>query len=399
MDEPLVERLADLVVKLGAAIQPGQDVAIIASLDAAPLVRALATQAYATGARFVDPWYFDPGVKRIRAERAAEETLAYVPPWYGARAHQLGECRGARISIVPYAPPKLLEGLDSARTGKDLLPQVAEINEVIFERTTTWCVVPWPTVAWARIVHPRLADDEALTALTHDLVYVLRLNEDDAIRSWRDRFAELDRVARTLSTARLDALRLQGPGTDLTVGLLPTSRFLSVAGWTNVDSVAFTANLPSEEILTTPDPERADGVVRATKPLELAGTLVEGLTIRFEAGRAIDVQADHGADAIRKCIARDDGAARLGEVALVDRESRVGKTNRMFFETLLDENAASHLALGNAYAFPVSDRDLTRINRSAIHIDFMIGSDAVQVTGLTRKSEEVAVLRNGVWSL
>ena len=163
--------------------------------------------------------------------------------------------------------------------------------------------------------------------------------------------------------------------------------------------VRHVANLPTEEIFTTPNPERTEGVVSATKPLDVGGTLVRGLRVRFESGRAVQIDADEGADALRARCAKDDGASRLGEVALVDREGRIGKTGTVFFNTLLDENAASHIAFGNAYATAVGEADVPRINKSKIHIDFMIGADDVAVTGLTRDGREVPVLRDGRWQV
>jgi len=166
-----------------------------------------------------------------------------------------------------------------------------------------------------------------------------------------------------------------------------------------VEGVVFAPNLPTEEVATTPDPARVDGVVAATKPLDVSGTVVRGLRVRFEGGRAVEIDADENADVLRRRASVDDGASRLGEVALVDRSGRIGRTATIFFNTLLDENAASHLALGNGYAVGVGEEDVPRINQSAIHIDFMIGGDDVAVTGVTRDGREVPVLRGGDWQL
>ena len=400
MDDALLSRYAKLIVEVGTNVQPGQDVLIIAAPESATLVRAVAAQAYTRGARFVDPWYFDPQVKRIRALTAAPETLEFVPPWIGSRLTRLGEGHGVRISISPNAPPGLMNGVDPAKAGLDQLPSVPQHLEVINAKTTNWCVVPWATPAWASFVHPELDEDAALAALFDELVYVLRLDEADTEAAWNKRFAELHAAGQKLDALGLDALRFEGPGTDLTVGLLPTSHFAGEEpGATTIDGIVFHANIPTEEVFTTPDPERVEGVVTATKPLDLSGTVVDGLRIRFEGGRAVSIEADEGAEALRARAAKDDGAARLGEVALVDREGRIGKTGTVFFNTLLDENAASHIALGNAYATAVGDEDRDRINKSGIHIDFMIGSDDVTVTGLTRDGREVPVLRGGSWQL
>jgi aminopeptidase len=400
VEGPLLTRYAKLIVEVGTNVQPGQNILMIGAPTAAPLMRAVAAEAYARGARFFDPWYFDPQTKRIRAQVAAEDTLDFVPPWYPERILQLGEGHGVRISVSPTIPPGLMDGVDPAVVGRDQLPKLPGHLSVINARTTNWCVVPWATPEWARVVHPELDDAAALAKLWEQLVYMLRLDTDDAGAAWRERVGELHAVGKRLDAAGLDALRFEGPGTDLTVGLLPTSQFAGDApGSTTVDGVVFNPNLPTEEVFTTPDPTRTEGVVTATKPLDVDGTVVRGLRVRFEGGRAVQIDADENADVLRARVAKDDGAARLGEVALVDREGRIGKTGTVFFNTLLDENAASHVALGNAYAAPVGEEDRERINESAIHIDFMIGSDAVAVTGRTRAGSDVPVLRDGTWQL
>jgi aminopeptidase len=400
VDDALLRRYARLIVHTGANVQPGQDVLVIAAPESARLVRAIAAEAYTRGARFVDPWYFDAHVKRIRALTAQEDTLDFVPPWTGSRLTRLGEGHGSRISVSPNAVPGLMTGVDPARVGRDQLPSVPQHMQVINEKTTNWCVVPWATAGWARFVYSDLSDDDAVSRLFEDLIYVLRLDEDDAEAAWNLRFDELHSVGTKLDELNLDALHFEGPGTDLRVGLLPTSTFGGdEPGAQTVDGVIFHANIPTEEVFTTPDPERVEGVVAATKPLDLTGTVVEGLRVRFEGGRAVSIDADRGADALRARTAKDDGASRLGEVALVDREGRIGKTGTVFFNTLLDENAASHIALGSAYANAVGDEDRDRINVSGLHIDFMIGSDDVAVTGLTRDGRDVPILRGGRWQI
>jgi len=401
MDDELLARYARLVVEVGANIQPGQEVLMIGPPVAAPLFRAVAAECFRHGARFFDPWYFDPHVKRVRAEHAADDTLEFVPPWYPKRLLELGAAHGSRISVAPNTPPGLMDGIDPGRAGRDQLPSLKEHYDVINAKTTNWCVVPWATEAWAKVVHPDLDPAEALAKLWEQLVYVLRLDEDDAAAAWRERVGQLHAAGSKLDEARFDALRFDGPGTELTVGLLGSSRFAQDApGSVTIDGINHVPNLPTEEVFTTPDPKRADGFVSATKPLDVGGTVVRGLRVRFEEGRAVEIDADEGADALRARCAKDDGASRLGEVALVDREGRIGKTGTVFFNTLLDENAASHLALGNAYATAVGDGDdQARINVSSIHIDFMIGSDAVNVTGINRDGSEVPVLRGGAWQL
>jgi aminopeptidase len=258
--------------------------------------------------------------------------------------------------------------------------------------------VPFPTASWAAQTFPELDPAKALARLEERILHVCRLDEEDPAAAWAERADALESVARRLDALRLDALHFEGPGTDLTLGLLPTSRW-EAARMTNADGVVHMANVPSEEVNTAPDPARADGVVRSTKPLDVEGALVRGLTVAFEGGRAVRIDADENAEALRARASVDEGAARLGEVALVDRESRIGRSDTVFLNTLLDENAASHIALGNAYSFSVGDADRDRINRSAIHIDFMIGSDDVDVTGITGDGTRVPVLRGGAWQI
>jgi aminopeptidase len=395
-----LRRYAALLVDVGVNLQPGQILFVGAEPRAAPLVRAIAERAYSRGARFVDAWYFDPLVKRARLEHAAEETLEFVPPWYIDRLAALGEQHCARMSIAPIVPPGALDGIPAARAGLDRLPTFPNVFEIINARTTNWNVAAWPTPDWARVVHAELDDEAAVARLWEELSFVLRLDEPDPAEAWRVRLRELHDAGRRIDERRFDALRFEGPGTDLTIGLLPTSRFAGeTPGMQTVDGVEFAPNLPTEEIAATPDPERVDGVVAATKPLEISGTVVRGLRVRFEGGRAVAIDADENAEVLRARASVDDGASRIGEVALVDRSGRIGRTGTTFFNTLLDENAASHIALGNGYAVGVGEEDVPRINTSAIHIDFMIGGDDVAVTGLTQEGAEVPVLRGGDWQL
>jgi aminopeptidase len=397
----LLERYADLIVSVGANVQPDQVLAVEALLEAQPLVHAIARRAYEKGARYVDVQYFDGAVKRIRAETAREETLDWVPPWLGRRMELLGELDAARCVLVPLVSPGLLDGVDAARAGLDRLPTIKETFKTIDERSIAWTLSPFPTRAWAQMVYPEHDTAEALELLWRDVAHVCRLDEPDPARAWYDRIEEIFKVAGRLDALDLDALHFEGPGTDLTVGLLPSSRFAKEGGSSQTRTgVRHVPNIPTEEVYTTPDPERTHGVVTATKPLDIAGSLVTGLRVRFDGGRAVEIDADANADALRGRCAVDEGAARLGEVALVDRESRIGQLGRTFFTTLLDENAASHLALGDAYSSPIGDdADLPRINASAVHIDFMIGSDDVSVTGTTKSGDLVPILRGGSWQI
>ena len=266
-------------------------------------------------------------------------------------------------------------------------------------RTTNWCIAPAPTRGWARLVYPDLPEDEAYDHLWDAVAHICRLDTDDPEAAWRERARTLEGTAGRVTERGFDAIRLHGPGTDLTVGLLP---LVAVArgGLHHRRRPTPFPNLPSEEIFTTPDPTRVDGYVTATRPLELYGAMIDGIRVEFRDGRAVAIDAERGADTLRSASAKDEGASRLGELALVDGEGRIGPLGTVFYETLIDENAASHIALGNAYGLGVGDdEERARINDSTIHIDFMIGSPELDVDGITRDGETVAVLRGGAWQV
>jgi aminopeptidase len=399
IEHSALERYADLVVTLGANLQRGQIVELRSELAHLNLTRAIAASAYRHGARFVDVWYLDSHVRRARIEHAAEETIDFVPSWHRERVLQLGEQRCARIALSPQTPPGLFDDLEPTRVARDRFPLIPEYIQVINDSTTNWTGVTGATPEWAALVHAELDADRALGLLWEQILHVCRLDESDPVAAWQQRLSALTAAENRLNQHRFDALRFEGPGTDLTLGLLPTSTWRSGISHT-VDGIAHLANLPTEETFTAPDPARAEGVVTSTKPLHLkSGALVEGLRVRFEGGRAVEIEADAGAEVLRAFCASDEGGSRLGEVALVDRGSRVGALDTVFYTTLLDENAASHLAFGNAYAETVGDADRERANESSIHVDFMIGSDQVDVTGITHTGARVPVLRRGVWQI
>lgn len=382
----------------GANVQPGQVVGISSTVGKEELTRAIAEAAYRHGAKFVDVAYYDPFVKHARLAHADEQTLAWVPPWLGQRVLELGELRAALISMSGPAAPGLMDDIDPARAGQDRLPQVPEMIEVIHKGLVNWTVGPGPTTAWAQLVFPDLEPQQAYDRLWGELAHVLRLDEPDPVAAWRARSAELTAVATRLTALRLDAVHFRGPGTDLRVGLLPGSLWIA-ASMTTAAGITFAPNLPSEEIFTTPDPLRTEGVVRATRPLDVAGTVIHGLQARFDEGRITDIRADSGAEILAGRCAVDEGAARLGEVALVDGSGRIGPLGTVFFDTLLDENAASHVAVGAAYPDAVEERDHDKMNASSIHIDFMIGSPEVDVIGTTREGTQVPLLIGGAWQI
>ena len=392
------DKLAQLAI-YGTNLQPGQILAVTSYLGKEELTRLIARKGYERGARWVDVLYFDQWLKRERIANAPDDSLEFVPPWLSQRLLWLSEQHAARVSLSGPQAPTALDGLDPARAGRDLLPYLPEVGPVVNARTTNWTIVPAPTAPWAQLVYPELEPEAALDRLWEAVVHICRLDEPDPEAAWEARSATLKANAGRLTGRRFDAIRLHGPGTDLTVGLFRSSTWLA-AGAETVDGIHHHPNLPTEECFTTPDPSRVDGHVTATMPLELYGAHIRGLRVEFEGGRAVKVDADEGADTIRSLIARDDGASRLGELALVDGEGRIGALGTVFFDTLIDENAASHIALGHAYERAVEDEsELARVNDSSIHVDFMIGSPELAVDGLTAGGDAVPVLREGRWQI
>jgi aminopeptidase len=391
-------RLAELSVH-GANVQEGQIVLVQAEIGLEEQARATAAAAYERGAKFVDVAYFDPYLKRVRIENADPDTLDFVPRWYGERVLEHAAQNGARISMRGMTAPHVMDGLDKSLLGKDTLPLVKETLEVFSERSTNWCYVPAPHPAWAALVHRDLPADEAYEQLWRELEHVLRLDEPDPLAAWDERIAVLNESAARLTERRFDTIELRGPGTELTIGLLPTANWSSVE-FSTAKGLRHFSNLPSEEIFTTPDPRRTSGQVTATRPLVLAdGTIIRGIRVRFEGGVAVEIDAAENVEALRRLTEVDAGARRLGELALVDGEGRIGPLDTVFYNTLLDENASSHIALGNGFPFLVEGIDRDRANVSAQHIDFMIGSAELDVDGVTAQGERIPVLRDLAWQI
>ena len=343
--------------------------------------------------------YWDQLVKRERLLHGAADTLDHIPQWARDRLQHFSDVHAARVSLSGPQAPHALDGVAAENMGRDLLPYLPEIGSIVNQRTTNWCVAPAPTPDWAELVYPDASPEDAYRQLWEAIAHVCRLDFDDPVAAWHERMATVKRGAAALTARRFDAIQLRGPGTDLTVGLFPSSLW-HAAGFTTVDGVEHFPNIPSEETFTTPDPLRVDGHVTATKPLELYGSLIDGIRVEFREGRAVEIDAETNGDALRGACAKDDGGTLLGELALVDGGGRIGPLNTVFFDTLLDENAASHIALGSGYSLAVEDEaDKQRVNKSQIHIDFMIGSPELQVDGITHAGEHVPVLRDGAWQI
>jgi len=397
--DPRVDALAALAVEVSANVAERQTVLVVGSLVDAPLVRAIVRAAYRRGAHQVDVNWQDPLVRRIRLEEVDDSALGRVSPWVHELPTKLAEMRGAAITLVGDPAPGLYDDIDAQRMGRDTVV-IPEWGRVIAERAVNWTVVPSPTAEWSGLVHPGLDGAAALERLWSAIARVCRLDEPDPGAAWRARVADLAASAERLTRAQLDSLHFEGDGTDLTVGLLPGVRWMG-GSLTTAWGREHLPNIPTEEVFTSPDPERTEGVVRSTKPLVVGGRAVTGLRVRFERGRVVEIDADSGAELLRELSRRDEGAARLGEVALVDGSGRIGPLDTVFHHTLLDENAASHIAIGRGFAFLAQDPEsAAAINQSAVHTDFMIGGPGVRVSGRTRDGQDVTVLReDGTWGL
>lgn len=402
IDGAELRRYAEVVLEAGLRFAPGKELAINAQVEHAPLVRALCEEAYARGASFVDVWYWDPHTKASRVRHAPVDTLARVPEWLDERYRGLGERAGAIVNIVGEADPGLFRDLDPARAGLDRMPGVTSRFRIQLAGLVEFVTIACPTPGWAEQVLGR----PDVGALWEQLRTLLRLDSDDPVQAWRDRIAELERRCRILDELHFDSLRYDGPGTRLLMGLAERHVW-GAACVTSRAGVRQVATLPTEEIFSMPDPRRAEGEIASTKPLDLGGTLVEGLRLRFADGEVVEVSADHGADVVRANLDLDPGARRLGEVALVDGSSPITQSGLTYFNTLLDESAASHLAWGKTIPDSHGDYDPAKpdeidglgLNDSATHIDFMVGGPEVTISGVHRDGTERVILAGDAWQL
>jgi len=392
---------ARLAVQVGVNLQPGQRLAVNAYVEHASLARAVAEEAYAAGASYVDVYYSDLRVRRSHIEHASTEMLGWSPPWLVKRLDDLGADGGALLSISGSPEPELYADLDGARVANARMREVSEAGLRISSGACNWSIIAFPSEGWARLVF----GEPDVERLWEAIATAVRLDEPDPVAAWKEHLDRLSTRAAALNDRGFDALRYRGPGTDLTVGLHQDAVWQSAVDLSR--GIPHVANMPTEEVFTTPDARRVDGTVAATYPLQLHGTVIKGIRVRFEGGRAVDFDADEGRDLIRAHVASDEGAARVGEVALVDKTSRVGRTGLVFYDTLFDENAASHMALGDAILQAVpgaeelspEERDARGINHSSLHTDFMIGSDQIAIHGVTDAGDEVPVLVHGDWVL
>lgn len=403
--DQLVEKYADLTVRAGCNIQPGQRLLVETLVEHAEFARAVARAAYAAGARHVEVAYTDQHVRKAMIEHAPDDVLTWTPPHLLQQAKDLATDRAASVWIVGDPEPELFSDLDPARVGKArMLDLREESTKQVNERTVAWAIVAYPNEGWAEAVFGEPDVDRLWDAVAS----AIRLYEDDPVAAWRDHVEELGARADALNELGLDGLHYTGPGTDLHVGLLPGSRWMS-ARFETAWGQRHIPNIPTEEVFTTPDRRRTEGTVRSTRPLvlEAEGVIVNDLEMRFEGGKAVEVNASSGADVIRTQMDTDENGGYLGEVALVDRASAVGATGVTFKNTLFDENATSHIAFGAGFTFAVEgagslspdEQVEAGINYSKIHTDFMIGGPEVTIEGVTKDGKTVPIIVDDTWQL
>jgi aminopeptidase len=398
-----LERYARLAVEVGSNVGEGQVVWVSALPEHAELARAIARIAYERGARYVDVDYSDQHVRRARIEQAPEDSLGWTPPWMLAKIDHLAEEHGALIQIVGDPEPELLADLDGARVGKTRAREFAErYVKATNQRLINWAIVAYPNEGWAKTVFGKPDVERLWDAVAS----ATRLDEPDPVAAWRAHIDKLVERATVLNERAFDSIRFRGPGTDLTVGLIPGATWCTALEET-IDGRRHVVNMPTEEVFTSPDRRRTEGTVRSTKPLALAGNIVRDLELRFEGGRAVEVNASSGAELIREQLRQDENASLLGEVSLVDGDSRVGRSGLVFLNTLFDENASCHIAYGAGILDAIPDGETKTeeelgelgFNTSTIHTDFMIGGPEVEVDGIDSGGEAVPILRGDEWQL
>lgn len=394
-----LRRYAELAVRIGANVQPGQDVVVMCLVEHAPVARAVSREAYRAGARHVVVLYSDLHLRHAAIELGPEEEIGWSPPYILDWVQRWSEESPALISLTGNPEPDLLGDLDPALVGRSDPRRIREeFVRLINGRHVNWTILAAPNEGWATQVFGE-PDVERLWAA---VARATRLDERDPVAAWTSHAARLQERADALNARAFDAVRFRGPGTDLTIGLNPGTRWLC-ATFETANGISHIPNLPTEEVFTSPDWRRAEGVVRATYPLVTSGTRVSGLELRFESGKIVDVRAEAGADIVRQHLEIDAQAPYLGEVALVDGSSPVKQTGLVFCDTLFDENATCHVAYGasipGTLEAPTDDPLADGLNMSAVHTDFMVGGEDVEVDGLDPGGTATPIIRGDAWQL
>jgi aminopeptidase len=404
--EQKLDQLARVAIEVGLGLARGQELVMTAPLDAVPLARRITEHAYRVGASLVTTLYSDDEALLLRFRYAPDEAFDKAAGWLYDGMGAAYRSGAARLAITG-ASPLLLSGQDPDKVGRAnqaVSKAYRPALELITRHEINWTIVAAATPAWAATMFPDDLPQTALAKLWDAIFRTTRVDGDDPVANWKAHDAGLQRRAAFMNEKRYAALQYRGPGTDFRLGL--SDGHLWMGGGTHAGNGLYCIpNMPTEEIFTTPHKDRADGTVRATKPLSYQGTMIEGIEVRFEAGRIVQANATRGLEVLQKLISTDDGARRLGEVALVPHASPIASSGMLFYNTLFDENAASHIALGQAYTSCLKDGDkLTPeelaargANDSLIHVDWMIGSSDLDIDGITASGTAEPVMRNGNW--
>ena len=403
----LLDRYAELAVKSGLNLRKGQQLVLTAPIDAVPLVRLITEHAYRAGASLVTAIYSDDPATLARYRFAPGDSFDTAPAWLFNGMAEAFRGGAARLAIAGE-DPGLLAGQDPgklARANKALSIAYRPALELITSFAINWCVIAAATPAWAKSVFPELGPDQALARLWQAIFACTRADLPDPVAAWEVHSANLAKRTAFLNQRRYAALKYRGPGIDLRLGLADQHVWKGGAGMAR-NGVVCNANIPTEEVFTAPHKDRVDGVVRSSKPLSYQGSLIDGIEVRFDQGRIVEMTAARGEDAFRSLIATDEGAARLGEVALVPHSSPISKSGIVFNNTLFDENAASHIAVGQSYGENIRDgatlnkdqKAALGANSSLVHVDWMIGSGDLDVDGVLADGTAEPLMRNGEWA-
>ncbi len=404
--EKMLKKYADVIVQVGLNIQKGQRLLISAEMNTAPLVREVVKKAYQHGSSLVTVLWNDELLQKIRHEYAPRDSFAEIETWI-PKGFLTSAKEGSAFLSVSGADPELLKGFDPELIGLEAQTRAKHFktaSEYITGGAIQWCVVCPPTPKWAKKIYPKKNEKTAEAELWKIIEKLCRLNEEDPVAVWKKHLAELEKRRRYLSEKQFDALHFRAPGTDLHIGL-PKNHIWAGGGDKTIDGIPFAPNIPTEEVFTMPHKTRIDGTVRSTKPLNYLGNLIEDFSLSFSAGRVVDFHAKKGEATLAKLLEMDEGASRLGEVALVPHRSPVSEAGLIFFNTLYDENAACHLALGNAYhsniqnGTKMSSKELAEagVNDSIIHVDFMVGSEKIDIDGIHANGNTEPIMRGGAW--
>ena len=405
--EQKLQNLADLTVKIGVGLQPGQRLLVNTPLESAPLARLVAMAAYKAGARLVDVLWSDDALTLTRFKYAPRDSFGEYPTWRLAAMMDTIDKNDA-ILHIKATDPDLLKNQDSdlvALTEKVHRTHAQPIAKHIMSDEINWCIIAQPIDSWAAKVFPNAPAGLQKTKLWDLIFQACRADQPDPVTAWELHLGSLAKRRDLLNAKQYTALNYRAPGTDFKLGL-PANHVWHGGKKETLAGIPFTPNLPTEEVFTMPHKNRANGVVTATKPLSYAGVLIENFSLRFENGRVVNFSAKKGEAALKKLVEMDEGAARLGEVALVPHSSPIAQAGILFYNTLFDENAASHLALGRAYRFSVeggpnmTDEEFAAAggNHSLAHVDFMIGSAEMDIDGILPNGSAEPLMRGGEWA-